>query len=47
MICDLVEHGLDYGHTTSMINRELITDSKAEVGKSCVRKAYNRFNPEK
>ena len=40
MICDMLEIGLGFNHTTLLLNTELMKDGKGEVGVSCVRNSY-------
>ena len=40
MICDMLEIGLGFNHTTLLRNKELKKYSKGKVGVSCVRNSY-------
>ena len=46
LVCDLIERGLGLQHTTVLVNRQLVSENKSEVGVSCVRDTYNRLLPE-
>ena len=46
MVCDWIERGLGIGHTSKLLNKELIKDGLESVGRTCVRECYLRLKPE-